>query len=364
MLVESLQNEDWYTRWQACLGLCAFGPAAKEAVPALLPTLCDEQQYVCREALLALRQIAPTDKRVVLALGALLRADHPVDMSALFFALDAAGEAARPVAVDLVDLLDRDDRHTARVLRILETCSPLPRTVHLLLARSKNGEAQLWASDRRGRKFRGRETQDTVGLLLLRGLVSEETVRLALLELLSRDLDTRDTAAAGLRRIGAARNAIVPSLIRLLAGEHVIKRTQARDVLRMIDAADIEKLVRTDDETRFWLDLSDVDGGHVLTLLDEDKVAEQMLAALSSAVTEDPFASLKRSLDSKDESTHACALFLMSRVGWNVEGVRTELERSLRHASARVRTAAAEGLAYMGKPRAESDIPFPPGFRE
>ena len=180
-----------------------------------------------------------------------------------------------------------------------------------------------------------------------------EAARLALLELLSRDPKRRDTAVTGLKKIGPARHAVVPALIRRLADDDEVKRTQARIALTNIDAADVEKLVRSNDTDRVWLDLSEVDGGHVLTLLAEDRAGEQMLAALSSIVTEDPAASLKRSLGSKDENEHACALFLMSRIVWSVDDVRAALERSQRHDSARVRAVAAEGLAYMGKPRAE-----------
>ncbi len=120
VLIESLGNSDWYVRWQACLGLCAFGPAAKEALPALLPTLCDEQRDVCREALLALKEIAPKDEKVVSALKELFHSDHPVDMSALLFAVDAAGAAAKSIEPELVKLVEGRGPYSSRAVRILE----------------------------------------------------------------------------------------------------------------------------------------------------------------------------------------------------------------------------------------------------
>jgi HEAT repeat protein len=69
-LARQLASGKTYERWEACAALRKLGPAAKEAVPALIEALKDE--HVCADAAMALRRIAPHDERVIEALVAAL----------------------------------------------------------------------------------------------------------------------------------------------------------------------------------------------------------------------------------------------------------------------------------------------------
>jgi hypothetical protein len=73
ILVRSLDHDDWYVRWQACLGLKGAGPVgAKQSLPALVKALGDGPADVGREAALALAAVGPRDRRALAALAAAL----------------------------------------------------------------------------------------------------------------------------------------------------------------------------------------------------------------------------------------------------------------------------------------------------
>jgi hypothetical protein len=94
VLVNGLDSEDWYTRWEACLALQRIGPPARAALPKLIGKLCDAESDISRESALALLSIAPEDAEVADALLMAMDSKRRVDKSAVRYALRKIGVPA------------------------------------------------------------------------------------------------------------------------------------------------------------------------------------------------------------------------------------------------------------------------------
>jgi hypothetical protein len=98
--------EDKYVRGRAAEALGGMGPAAAEAVPALISALCDDSSYVRPKAALSLAQIGLAPENVVPALVRTLRDKKPHVREAAATALGQFGPAAAKAVSALINAFE------------------------------------------------------------------------------------------------------------------------------------------------------------------------------------------------------------------------------------------------------------------
>lgn len=105
LLIPALGNDK--TAYFACLVISEIGPDAKEAVPALVKLLANEDQTLRREAIMALAAIGPDAEPAVEKLSALI--DCPINGVPAIYALGSIGKVPSDVNTKLVEKAEGDD---------------------------------------------------------------------------------------------------------------------------------------------------------------------------------------------------------------------------------------------------------------
>jgi hypothetical protein len=185
--------EDKYVRGRAAEALGGMGPAAAEAVPALISALCDDSSYVRPKAALSLAQIGLAPENVVPALVRTLRDKKPHVREAAATALGQFGPAAAKAVSALINAFE--DRE--KIVRL-----------QAAVALGKIGPAAASAAP-------------------------------ALTVLLDDEREILECAAGALERIGPAAG---PALIKVLAEGNESARRRAAEGLEVIEPATPEVL--------------------------------------------------------------------------------------------------------------------------
>jgi HEAT repeat protein len=236
-LVLKLKDQDVSSRWKAAMALLQFGPAAKDAVPALLEAIDDEAPSVAEAAAQSYRKItgkeppapkpkAPPAPKVSPALTGLIEQLRSRDSFVRWRAvlgLGELGEQAAPATGELEDLLDDpDDNVRWSAATSLGKIGPGAREAVPALAAA--------LSDR----------EDTVihrhaaAALARLGPAARDAVPGLIGALKDKDSDVREEVIEALVRIGAA---AVPPLIEALQDDDERVRFEAADALTKIGMA-------------------------------------------------------------------------------------------------------------------------------
>ena len=217
-LAAAAGDEDGGVRRMAVRGLARLGPAARDAVPALVDMLLDEKGELRHLAALALGNVGPEAEG---AAPALLRVVYTTQDFMLYtsaaIALGRIGPAVLPQLAH--------DLKTDRVLRALDVLGHL----------NADGARPLVVEALRN-KDRG-VRRKAVNLIWVNGLGSESAVPLLVKELKGGDKDLRWEAAVALGATGRAAEAAVPDLTAALDDEDRLVRCHAAEALGKIGPA-------------------------------------------------------------------------------------------------------------------------------
>lgn len=200
--VERLCQDDVRARWQAAYALGELGPAATEAVPALITLLENqrEHEYVRGSAAWALGRIGPKAEAAAPLLRQTLASKHLSVRRAAAQAVGELGDAATPLAADLGPLLADPDP----IVRIHAACSLFR------INRSEKALDLLFKTVEEGKQH-ACEAAIALGSLRAEAAIDPLCAALA-----SSDADLRRSAADALGKIGMK---AAPSLRRALASD-------------------------------------------------------------------------------------------------------------------------------------------------
>lgn len=317
-LVKQLQNGDREARQDAAVLLGRMGPAAREAVPALIAALKDED--VASRAAIALTQIGPV---AVPGLRGALKSHDTVLRFEAARILGNIGPAAKDALPDLANALT-DTNPVVRALAV--------RAVGRMGTSAKSATPTilnlLKDSDQRTREA-------AIRALIHLGPVAPETVVPALAKALGHDDDpgVRRLAAGALGEYGLEAKAAVPALTHALVDEEEpeVKMTAAV-VLGLIgpEAKSANTALRK--------------------LLKDRNLAVALAAASALSVTDpknpDALQLLQTTLANSREPSVIRIMTedILAAIGSGARAATPALEKALKDADPGVRLAAAEAL--------------------
>ncbi len=314
-LIKQLQDKDPETRQDAAVLLGRMGPAAKEAVPALVAALKDEA--VASRAAIALTQIGAA---AVPALGKALKdPDQSVRLQAARV-LGNLGPAAREALPDLVDALSGANGPVRALAAraVGRIGAPARPTVPHLLVLLKD-------PDQRAREA-------AVRALIRIGPVAVENVVPALAKAVQNDDDAavRRLAAGALGEYGPDAKGAVTALTHALDDEEPDVKIAAAIVLGLIgpDAKPANTKLRG--------------------LVKDRNIAVALAAASALSVTDpknpDALQALQSALTNREPFVRLMACNILAAMGPEARSAAPALERLLKDSSPDVRLAAAEAL--------------------
>jgi HEAT repeat protein len=368
-LVEALESPNWYTRWEACVALGGIGPAAWDAVPALLSAAADKESDLAPEAVVAVLRISPRDPQALSGLASLLDTAVTLDRKEVLKALDDAGQIE--LALDWLVKEVISDRHGLR-----------KRATDLLAEDHMAGIAEA---------LRGGDTY--ARLMALDRLERNEKVGIDVFVAALADPDPllRRTAMGGLKRRKAAKAA--PAIAELLADEDWWVRSDAVQALGELktpvpgaapalvriaaegekDAAEaalsalaatghpelaacLECGIRVDPgpgKSRYVVRLlpsakGDEAIGQVLADLDDNTYGAMLVTALREFLADDEDQVLLAALDSADADARRVSAALLGHLARDPTAAIHALEaKARRDPDPKVRAAAAAAIARL-----------------
>ncbi len=308
-LVRALSHPRQEVRHKAAVQLAKRKQAASQVVPVLVESLENKDWYTRWQACLGLCAFGPAAKEAVPALLPTL--------------CDEKQDVSREALLALREIAPKDEKVVLALKALFHSDHPVDMRL-LLFAVEAAGDAAQPIEPELVELVDGRGRYSTRAFFILEGfgMLSPDALR-AIEARRYREERQEKRAAREKRAAEFMREPTLPSRVKAAV-------SKAGSVVR--------------------LDIRGVRHRKLVECLDEDPVA---LAKLGEMLTEDPRASLASSLRSRNEEERACAVFLLSRLGRDPYETRRELEQALRIGPERVRRAAAEGLAYLGKPRIE-----------
>ncbi len=217
-LTDALQDPDARVRWESAVTLGSLGPEAREAGPALIGALQDQDEVVRRAAATSLEQIAP-DGAIPALVGALGDSDNGVRRVAAISLGRLGARDQATVAALSGALQDGNVGVRQAAAASLEQMGPAAKdAVPALTQAVQNAEPEVRAAAASALAAIGPEARDAVPVL------SE----------LLKDEALRPAAAAALGAIGPEAKAAVPALLELWHGSNAEAREQAAAALKSI----------------------------------------------------------------------------------------------------------------------------------
>jgi HEAT repeat protein len=129
-LVQLLRDPESAVRWAGAAALGRIGPAAKDATPALAEILNDPDQIVRWASVTALDQIAPADMDIIPHLLKALRDPDEIVRQAAATAMGRRGSGAKDIIPNLLKLLnDPNDGVRRAAVKALGGLGPVPKNV-------------------------------------------------------------------------------------------------------------------------------------------------------------------------------------------------------------------------------------------
>ncbi len=230
--IRDLKHQDWRVRSRALDALLKMGAEAREAIPVLVEALENEEERTALrlQAATALIVIAPTEKRVLLALTGTLKTRDPVVRFRVAWILGQLGTAAEAAVPELI--------------RALKDTNALVR-LHAVDALGKIGPPAQPAVPALVRLLR--QDPPVRGNILralgsIGGAVDKKIVGLLIRAMGSEDSRVRVEAAITLGKIGPVTPEVVPTLVQALFRENPGLRWAPAGALERIGPAAVEAI--------------------------------------------------------------------------------------------------------------------------
>ncbi|MGA8164435.1 MAG: HEAT repeat domain-containing protein, partial [Waddliaceae bacterium] len=367
-LIEVLRNREDLFRWDAAITLAAIGPAAEEAVPALIEALRDEVsrgEDKCANLggiIITLGYIGYAAKEAVPALIETLRDEDKVIRNLTILALGAIGYGAADAVWDLVIVFRCGNAETKeRVAHALGEIGPaaekaVPVLIETVLRRDEDPhviekvkEALVRIGPAAAAAFvDALNNQDeyvrwvAARLLGNIGSAPEEAVPVLIEALRDGDEHDRGEAANALGKMGPVAEEAVPALVRALRDENQKVRLEAAHALERIGLAAKEVVSALIEALQ--------DGGG-----QEREVAFTLgiLAPVPKEVIPALFTVLLNASRDVDEQVRERTFYFLRQIG---PEVMSTLIDSLDHQDMDVRERTADILGQIGR-RAEEAAP-------
>jgi HEAT repeat protein len=315
MLITSLESEDFTTRMRAVHSIGSRGPAAKDAVPALLRAL--EVDSMCESALAALRDIGPGATEAIPALYRALTA-YPEKPATRWYAAEALAAINEPALPTLQKGLDSANMYEQIWCHAALVQIEGPTSQHLAVL------AQLLSSTDK------KVAQETVQALTMLGSPAKSVLP-AIIQTMHRSTVRKSDLAVLLARIGHDARPAFPKLVIWLDDPEPFTRLRTAYALSKIGG-----------------DMRIAVPGLIRQLrATEDYVREQAAATLG-VIGPDAEAAIPHlivSLEDVNECVRANAATALGQIAPTSATVHRALIAAMQDESGRVRSSAAPILA-------------------
>jgi HEAT repeat protein len=331
-LIAALNDQDADVRRYAADALGEIGPEAKVAVPALIAALNDQDIVVRSSAAEALGKIGPEAKEVVPALIAALKDQKVLVRSSAVHALGKIGPEAKEAAPALSAALnDQDAVVSLFAAEALGKIGPEAKEVVPALIAALKAQGMLvrrHAAEALGKI--GPEAKEAIPALsdalkdqnadvrrsaaAALGRIGKEAAPALIAALKDQNADVRRNAAFALGQIGAEAKEAVPALSDALKDQNADVRRSAAAALGQIatalfDAKDTEALPQLKKA------YEEMQNHSVPETNSDAEIVKRMIVALE-AISPSPLASLRRWISNHPVWTAIIAFYLLLPIAW------------------------------------------------
>jgi len=336
-LIQSIQDNDDFVRKEAAVTLGLLGPAAESAVPPLLEATLLESESSTRVAMLsAITRIARKGENVVPKVTVLLKDPNPIIRAGAAKALGAFGALAIFAMEEVIPLInDADEEVHENAIQVVSAIgsgaeSAIPSLIHVI----KTGD--------------GPQRAHAVNALGKIGIASETVLKvLHKAAVQDEDPGLRYSAIEALGNLGPPAKSVTASLEGLLASEDADTSVQAAVALAKIDGRFDQALQTFQDHLpKALLAFT----SQLATLSESEKnVYKQIVDALqnlSLVLVPTLLERLRRS----DQEGEAFALWALGIIGPAATSAKEDLQGRLASINVQSRFLAAWGLCRVAVP--------------